>query len=133
LRVRLASLGGAALSAGRCGERSLLARLTDETELTVARSALPFENADALRHLALAHAATGDELGAERHRRRALSIATQHGYHELTLSCERTEVTRISAPPRPKPLHTENFDLVSGLVTFEPETSESAFVLTRSG
>lgn len=133
LRIRLGSLGGAALAAGRCGDREVLRRLSGEILATVERSALPYENADTLRHLALAYTAIGDDLSAERHRRAALGIAEAKGYHELRLSCDRPEVSRTSKAPRTRPLAAESFDLVSGLSTFEPETSESAFVLTRSG
>jgi tetratricopeptide (TPR) repeat protein len=133
LRVRLAALGGAALAAGRCGDLRVLGRLADEIKATVERSALPYENADTLRHLALAYTATGDELNAERYRRAALEIADARGYHELRLSCDRPEVARTGAAPRSLPLEVESFELVSSLSALEPETSDSAFVLTRSG
>lgn len=133
LRVRLAALGGAALAAGRCGDLEVLGRLAREIRATVERSALPYENADTLRHLALAYSATGDDLQAERHRRAALEIADAKGYHELRLACDRPEVSRTGAAPKTLPLEVESFELVSSLSTLEPETSESAFVLTRSG
>jgi hypothetical protein len=94
---------------------------------------LPFENAQALKHLAAAHLAVGDEVSAERFRQETLKIARAKGFFELELTCERLEIARTAGRPDPHDLETANLDLVGSLESFEPETDETAFVLTRSG
>ncbi|MGQ0648323.1 MAG: hypothetical protein ACT4P7_12205 [Gemmatimonadaceae bacterium] len=133
LRVRLGALGGAALAAGQTGDRMRLDRLTREIQDSVARSALPFENAQALKHLSAAHLALGDEVTAERFRQETLKIARAKGFHELEMTAERMEIARTADRPSPRDLETANLDLVTTLEQFEPEADETAFALTRSG
>ncbi len=133
LRVRLSALGGAAIAAGRCGDRPMLQRLSDEIQESVERSALPYENADALKSLAMANAAIGDELGAERFRQQCQKIAKARGFFELEMSCDRPEIARSAQKPSPRSLQEDNLNVVSSLELFEPETDEAAFALTRSG
>ena len=133
LRVRLSALGGAALAAGQTGDRLRLDRLAGETRETVERSSLPFENAQALQHLASAYHACGDDVAAERFRQDTLAIARAKGFHELEITSERMEIARAASKPTPRDLHEPTRGLVSSLEGFEPEADESAFVLTRSG
>jgi tetratricopeptide (TPR) repeat protein len=133
LRVRLSALGGAALAAGQTGDRMRLDRLALEIRNTVERSSLPFENAQALQHLAQAYQALGDEFTAERFRQDTLTIAKAKGFHELQVTSERMEIARAATKPDPRDLDVPTRELVSNLEQFEPETDESAFVLTRSG
>jgi tetratricopeptide (TPR) repeat protein len=132
LRVRLSALAGAALAAGRVGDRPMLDRLAQEIHESVERSALPYENADALRQLAAAYAAIGNDLAAERNRQASAKIAKTRGFYELEMSCERGEIARVATPPATRDLHQENISVVSSLEEFEPETDEVAFALTRS-
>jgi tetratricopeptide (TPR) repeat protein len=133
LRVRLSALGGAALAAGQIADRQRLDRLANETRETVERSSLPFENAQALQHLASAYLACGDDVSAERFRQETLAIARAKGFHELEMTSERMEIARVASQPAPRDLHDPTRELVSTLEVFEPESDESAFVLTRSG
>lgn len=133
LRVRLSALAGAALAAGRVGDREMLDRLAREIHESVERSALPYENADALRQLSAAYAAIGDDLSGERNRQASAKIAKARGFYELEASCERSEVARVATRPATRDLHQENISVVSTLEGFEPETDEAAFALTRSG
>lgn len=133
LRVRLSALAGAALAAGRVGDRPMLDRLAREIRESVERSALPYENADALRQLSAAYAAMGDDLSAERNRQASAKIAKARGFYELEASCERGEIARVATAPASRDLHQENISVVSALEVFEPETDEAAFALTRSG
>ncbi len=133
MRQRIPALGGAALAAGRCGDGNTLARLTREAEASVGQSGLPYENAHALMQLALAHMAVGDDLAAERQRRAAMLLAERHGFHELSISCERHALADVVKAPVLRRLEVGNEGLVSDLESFETETSDSAFLLTRSG
>ncbi|MBC7897494.1 MAG: hypothetical protein H7066_18895 [Cytophagaceae bacterium] len=133
LRVRLSALGGAALAAGQTADRMRLDRLALEIRNTVERSSLPFENAQALQHLAQGYQALGDEVTAERFRQDTLAIAKAKGFHELQVTSERMEIARAATKPDPRDLEVPTRELVSNLEQFEPETDESAFVLTRSG
>jgi tetratricopeptide (TPR) repeat protein len=132
LRVRLSAMAGAALAAGKAGNRPLLEKLALEITDTVSRSALPYDNADALRHLAAGVSAMGDEVGAERYRQQCLKIARAHGFHELEISCERAELARLAPAATSKALQNESRTVVSALEVFEPETDEAAFALIRS-
>ena len=133
LRIRLGALGGAALAAGQTGDRARLARLTLEILDSVERSVLPFENAQALKNLAAAHMALGDEVSAERYRQETLKIARTKGFYEVEMTCERMEIARAAKKPSAHDLESANIDLVSTLQRFEPEADETAFALTRSG
>ena len=131
LRIRLGALGGAALAAGRTGDTARLSRLSREIRDNVERSALPYENAQALRQLASAHLAAGDEVTAERLRQETLKIARTRGFHEIEIASERMEIARIAHKPAQHNLESSSVDLVSHLEGFEPEADESAYALTR--
>jgi tetratricopeptide (TPR) repeat protein len=133
LRVRLPGLGGAALAAGRVQDAQRLVRLRDEIDRTIERSALPYENADALRSLSAAFLALGDQVNSERYRQATLRISREHGFHELTIRAERAEVARTAKREEESPLGEASRKVVVDLEHFEPEADETAFALTRSG
>ncbi|MEO6445518.1 MAG: hypothetical protein ABIZ91_00490 [Gemmatimonadaceae bacterium] len=133
LRVRLAALGGAALAAGRMSDRSLLQRITREITQTVERSALSYENAQALYHLSAAHVAIEDEVNAERYRQEVQKIAKERGYFELMHQAERDEVARAATLAARRDLDVTSREVVSSLELFEPEAEELAFATTHSG
>lgn len=133
LRIRLGALAGAVLAAGQTRDTERLERLKREILDSIERSALPYENAQALKHLAAACLATEDEVSAERYRQASLAIARAKGFHELEVLCERMEIARSAGRPSPRDLERSNLDLVSTLEAFEPEADETAFALTRSG
>lgn len=133
LRVRLAALGGAALAAGRVSDRGLLQRITREITQTVERSALSYENAQALYHLSAAHVAIEDEVNAERYRQEVQKIAKARGYFELMHQAERDEVARAATLAARRDLDVTSREVVSSLELFEPEAEELAFATTHSG
>jgi tetratricopeptide (TPR) repeat protein len=133
LRVRLPGLGGAALAAGRVGDRQRLDRLSDEISRTVERSMMPYENAFALRNLAIAYQALGDDVTSERFRQVTLKIAREKGYHEIEVTTERAELARSAPSSQPRELEPKPQSLVFSLEQFEPEADEAAFAATRWG
>ena len=131
LRIRLAALGGAALAAGRVSDRALLQRIAREISQTIERSALPYENAQALYHLSAAHTAIDDQVTAERYRQEVQRIAKARGYFELMHQAERDEVARAAALAARRDLDVTSQEVVSTLEAFEPEAEELAFAATR--
>ena len=133
LRVRLTALHGAAIAAGRSGDRARLVRVTRETVDTIERSALPYENAEAMLGLALGHQASGDNVGCERYRKEALRIAEKRGFNEIAIRCERLAMQRAAVAPKTVDLRSQPRELVSSLGQFEPECDETAFSVICSG
>lgn len=131
LRVNLSALGGAALAAGRAGDLTKLRKITIALADLVQRSSLPYENAQALRYLASAHLATGDQVTAERFRQEALRIANAKGFHEVALSVERMEIARVSKTPNPRELQSGSQEVVSTLEEFEPDAELTVLATTH--
>ena len=133
LRIRLAALGGAALSAGLLHDRTLLTRLTYEIGQTVQRSSLPYENAMALYHVSAGFIAVGDDISAERHRQEVQKIAKSRGYFELLHQTERDELARAAAQAGRRELDSTSREVVESLESFEPFSEELAFTVRCSG
>lgn len=133
LRVRLSALGGAALAAGRLGAARVLERVTVEINQTVERSALPYENSQALYHLSAGHMAAGDEVSGERYRQEVVKVAASRGYFELLHQAERDELARAAKAAARRELDVTSLGVVLSLESFEPQSEESAFALTRAG
>lgn len=127
LRIRLSALGGAALAAGRLEERGTLGRVTTEVNAIVENSSLPYENAQALLHLSMAHLAVGDEVTSERYRQEVQKIAKARGYFELQERVERAELARAAQLAAQRDLCSTSRRVVTTLETFEPESEELAF------
>ncbi|MGQ0766297.1 MAG: hypothetical protein ACT4OZ_11585 [Gemmatimonadota bacterium] len=133
LRVRLPALAGAAIAAGRTGDRGRLGKLAAEIQHTVERSGLPYENADALCSLSAAYLALGDELCSERYRQGALRIASEKRFNEIVHKTERERLSSLGAPTPRCQLGQPSAELVAGLESFEPEADETAFAATLPG
>ena len=88
LRVCLGVLGGAAVAAARCGEANVLERVADEAEQRILRSALPYENAQALYHLAVAYGHAGVMERSQDYTARARRLAKARGFFELLHAIE---------------------------------------------
>ena len=131
LRVRLSTLGGAAVAAGRLNQRRLLDDITFETVALVEQSVLPYENAQALYSLSAAHVAIGDDVTAERHRQEVLRIAKARGYFELLHRTERDEIARAARVDAQRTLDEASRVVVSSLESFEPDSASFAFATTR--
>ena len=127
LRIRLAALGGAALAAGRLEEHLTVTKLTRELLQTVESSSLPYENAQAVLHLAAAHLALGDEVSAERYRQDVEKIATARGFFELQNQVEREEVARAARVTAQRELGVASRRVVTSLEVFEPDSEALAF------
>ena len=97
LRICLSMLGGAAVAASRCAERSVLNRVASEAERRIMHSALPYENAQALYHLAMAFATVGETSRSEEYQSRTRRLAKARGFFELLHALESGELTRTSA------------------------------------
>lgn len=97
LRVSLGVLGGAALAAAQAGKIEILTRISDETDRRVLTSALPYENAQALYHLAMAFAAVGDTERSDAYLARTRRLAKARGFFELLHRTERQQLTRAAA------------------------------------
>ncbi len=127
LRIRLSALGGAALAAGRLEERATLGRVTLEVNGIVENSSLPYENAQALLHLSMAHLAVGDEVSSERYRQEVQKIAKSRGYFELQERVERAELARAARLAAQRDLGATSRRVITTLETFEPESEALAF------
>lgn len=134
LRVRLSALGGAALSAARLDDHGTLQLLATEIELSVERSALPYENAQALYHLSSAFARVGDEARCDLYRNRSREIAESRGFHELVHATERgLIIAAASTRTSRRTLSEPSLHVVESLEQFDVNESVSSLVLTRSG
>jgi hypothetical protein len=133
LRIRLAALGGAGLSAGRLEDRALLGRVAAEVERAVETSSLPYENAQALYHLSAGFLAVGDEVTSQRYCQRVEEIAKARGYYELQHQVESAELARAARLAAQRELGSASRDVVATLETFEPEAEAFAFATTRAG
>ena len=101
LRVVLSTLGGAALAAAHAGETTVLTRISDETDRRILQSALPYENAQALYHLATAFAVAGVADRSDAYLARARRLAKARGFFELLHKTERTQLARAAAKAAP--------------------------------
>ncbi len=79
----LGALGGAAIAAAQAGDAAVLARAATEINARVRGSGLPYENAQALYHLATAYAAVGNNRLRDEYLGRARELATARGFFEL--------------------------------------------------
>jgi hypothetical protein len=132
LRVRLSALGGAALAAARLDDRSTLQIVATEIELSVERSALPYENAQALYHLSSAYAALGEDDRCDRYRERCREIAQTRGFHELVHATEREVLVAAASTRAPRrELAEPSRHVVANLEQFNVEESVSTLMLTR--
>lgn len=99
-RVSLGALGGIAIAAAHTGDVSVLGRAAAEVETRVTTSALPYENAQALYHLATAYAIVGDVLRSEEFRARARKLAKARGFFEIVHNTDSEAVAKAAAPLR---------------------------------
>jgi tetratricopeptide (TPR) repeat protein len=92
LRVCLGVLGGAAVAAARCGGDHVLERVAAEAEQRILRSALPYENAQALFHLAVAFRHVGAMERSQEYVARVRRLAKARGFFELLHAIETGEL-----------------------------------------
>jgi tetratricopeptide (TPR) repeat protein len=96
LRVRLSMLGGAAVAAARCDKSDVVERVASEAERHVLRSALAYENAQTLFHLATAYGVMDNTERASAYLARARRLAKVRGFFELLHACENAKLSRAT-------------------------------------
>jgi tetratricopeptide (TPR) repeat protein len=101
LRVCLNHLGGAAVAAARSGALEVLGRVAAEAESRILSSALPYENAQALYHLAKAYAIVGEHNRSRDYLARTRRLAKARGFFELLHATEDKELARATATAAP--------------------------------
>jgi len=97
-RVSLGALGGAAIAAARMRDVQILGRAATEIETRATTSALPYENAQALYHLATAYAIVGEADRSEEYRARARKLAVARGFFEIVHKTDSEAVAKAAAP-----------------------------------
>lgn len=131
LRVSLGVLGGAALAAAQAGDQVVLERISDETDRRILTSALPYENAQALYHLAMAYAAVGATERADAYLARTRRLAKARGFFELLHRTEREQLKRAAAKATaPHELSPTSLQVVESLA--QVDVGEAATVLAVS-
>jgi tetratricopeptide (TPR) repeat protein len=132
-RIALSALGGAAIAAAQAGEPNVLARARHEITLRVNTSGLPYENAQALYHLATAYAGLGEFAERDELLTRARKLAKARGFFELLHKTDPDLVTRAAQPPSViKNLTRSSRDVVASLSEFEVGEAAGLLSLTRS-
>jgi tetratricopeptide (TPR) repeat protein len=132
-RIALSALGGAAIAAAQAGEPNVLARARQEITSRVSTSGLPYENAQALYHLAMAYATAGDLAARDDFLARARKLAKARGYFELLHKTDPDLVTKAAQPPSVTVnLTRPSRDVVASLSEFEVGEAAGVLALTRS-
>lgn len=98
-RMVLGALGGAAIAAAKAGDPAVLSRAAAEINARVAVSGLPYENAQALYHLATAYAAVGDGQRRDECLVVARKLAKSRGFFELLHKTDPDLVAKAALPP----------------------------------
>ena len=98
-RMVLGALGGAAIAAAKAGDPAVLSRAAAEINARVAVSGLPYENAQALYHLATAYAAVGDGQRRDECLARARKLAKARGFFELLHKTDPDLVAKAALAP----------------------------------
>lgn len=133
LRVRLPQLGGAALSAGRCGDEKSLEKMAAEIDRATELSALPYENAQAYLSLAQAFALTGDSRRATKYRESTRRIAKARGFFELMHAIQPEQFDdNVAAKQPPAELAPASRSVIDALIGFDAESDVVALVTGRS-
>jgi tetratricopeptide (TPR) repeat protein len=132
-RIALSALGGAAIAAAQAGEPNVLARARQEITSRVSTSGLPYENAQALYHLAMAYAFAGEFTERDEFLARARKLAKARGFFELMHKTDPDLVTRAAQPPSAiVNLTRPSRDVVASLSEFEVGEAAGVLSLTRS-
>jgi tetratricopeptide (TPR) repeat protein len=130
-RLRIPSLGGAAVAAARIGNRQLVGMLARVAEETLLSAGLPFESASALRSLSEAFELIGDAARAEDYRLRARALARKNGFFEIVLATEPKD-TPAEAKPAVKRHHLtrESLNVIESLESMDSEVDAALLALT---
>lgn len=118
-RVILSALGGAAIAAAQAGEPSTLGHAAAEINARVGSSGLPYENAQALFHLATAYAAVGDSARRDEYLARTRKMAKARGFFELLHKTDPAELEKAAQHRAASALTRSSQDVVASLTEFD--------------
>jgi tetratricopeptide (TPR) repeat protein len=129
-RVAISALGGAAIAAAQAGEPAALARATVEIEARVVSSGLPYENAQALYHLATAHATAGDRQRQDDYLVRVRKLAKARGFFELLHKTDPELLARAATPAASAVLTVPSREVVTSLTEIDVGEAAELLALT---
>ena len=130
-RVILSALGGAAMAAAQAGEPAALANAADEINSRVGTSGLPYENAQALYHLATAYATLGNTSKRDEFLARTRKLAKSKGFFELLHKTEPAELEKEAQQRTASSLTPSSRDVVASLTDFDVGAAGSLLALSR--
>jgi len=97
-RLLVPSLGGLAVAASRMGDRDTVSWAADVVALRMRAGATPYTSASAQLDFAIAWEELGVTLRAEEARRRAMTIALEHRFHEIAHHVAERQMVTAPAP-----------------------------------
>jgi tetratricopeptide (TPR) repeat protein len=131
-RVVLSALGGASIAAAQAGEPAVLARAGAEIAARVRTSGLPYENAQALYHLATAYAVVGDTRLRDEYLASTRKLAKARGFFELLHKTDPVELEKAAQPPAVSVQLTRSSQtVVASLSEFDVGQAGELLALTR--
>lgn len=129
-RVAISALGGAAIAAAQAGEPLALARATAEIEARVGSSGMPYENAQALYHLATAYATVGDRQRQGEYLARARKLAKARGFFELLHKTDMDQLAKAAMPAASAALTVPSRAVVTSLSEIDVGEAAELLALT---
>jgi tetratricopeptide (TPR) repeat protein len=131
-RVVLSALGGAAIAAAHARELSVLDRARAEIDARAQSSGLPYENAQALYHLAVAYAAAGDFAHRDEFLGKTRKLAKARGFFELLHKTDAEQVEKAAhAATASADLTGPSQTVVSSVADFDVRGTGGILALTR--
>lgn len=131
-RVILSALGGAAMAAAQAGEAAVLSHAETEISALVGTSGLPYENAQALYHLATAYATVGDTRKRDEFLTRTRKLAKARGFFELLHKTDPAELEKTAQQRAvSSPLTQSSRDVVASLAEFDVGAAGRLLALSR--
>ena len=130
-RVILSALGGAAIAAAQAGEPTALAHAANEINSRVGTSGLPYENAQALYHLATAYATVRNDAKRDEFLARTRKLAKARGFFELLHKTEPAELEKEAQQRTASSLTPSSRDVVASLTDFDVGAAGTLLALSR--
>ena len=131
-RIILSALGSAAIAAAQAGEAAALAHVEAEVSARVGTSGLPYENAQALYHLATAYATVGDTQKRDEFLTRTRKLAESRGFFELLHKTDPAELEKAARQRAvSSPLTRSSRDVVASLTEFDVGAAGRLLALSR--
>ena len=130
-RTALSALGGAAIAAAHAGDPAVLTRAADEVTRRVGSSGLPYENAQALYHLAMAFTIVGDDARRDDYLAKTRKIARARGFFELLHKTDRAELDKSTQQATPVQLTRSSQRVVASLTDVDVGEAGGLLAITR--